>query len=91
METITKQEHSETNRNYETNGSNRYLQNILSKNKRIYLFSAPHGRVALRPELAWNCTVCGNRFRLCLLNCQFEACHEELTKRGVGSLRKSTR
>ena len=30
METETKQGHSETNRSYETNGSNRYLQNILS-------------------------------------------------------------
>ena len=29
-ETETKQGHSETNRSYETNGSNRYLQNILS-------------------------------------------------------------
>jgi exonuclease III len=30
METETKQRHSETNRSYETNGFNRYLQNILS-------------------------------------------------------------
>jgi exonuclease III len=30
METETKQGHSETNRSYETNGLNRYLQNILS-------------------------------------------------------------
>jgi exonuclease III len=30
METETKQGHSETNRGYETNGSDRYLQNILS-------------------------------------------------------------
>jgi hypothetical protein len=30
METETKQGHSETNRSYETNGFNRYLQNILS-------------------------------------------------------------
>ena len=30
METETKQGHSETNRSYETNGSDRYLQNILS-------------------------------------------------------------
>jgi hypothetical protein len=37
METQTKQRHIETNRNYETNGFNRYLQNILSYNKRIYL------------------------------------------------------
>jgi hypothetical protein len=29
LETETKQRHSETNRNYETNGFNRYLQNIL--------------------------------------------------------------
>ena len=28
METETKQGHSETNRSYETNGSNRYLQNV---------------------------------------------------------------
>jgi hypothetical protein len=28
METETKQGHSETNRSYETNGSDRYLQNI---------------------------------------------------------------
>ena len=30
MEKETKQGHSETNRSYETNGPNRYLQNILS-------------------------------------------------------------
>jgi hypothetical protein len=30
IETETKQGHSETKRSYETNGSNRYLQNILS-------------------------------------------------------------
>ena len=30
IETETKQRHSETNRSYETNGFNRYLQNILS-------------------------------------------------------------
>ena len=30
VETETKQGHSETNRSYETNESNRYLQNILS-------------------------------------------------------------
>ena len=30
METETKQGHSETNRSYETNGPDRYLQNILS-------------------------------------------------------------
>jgi hypothetical protein len=30
METETKQRHIETNRSYETNGFNRYLQNILS-------------------------------------------------------------
>ena len=33
----TKQGHSETNRSYEANGSNRYLENILSLNKRIYV------------------------------------------------------
>jgi hypothetical protein len=32
-----KQRHIETNRSYETNGFNRYLQNILSSNKRIYI------------------------------------------------------
>ena len=30
VETETKQGHSETNRSYETNGPDRYLQNILS-------------------------------------------------------------
>jgi hypothetical protein len=30
VETETKQGHSETNRSYETNGLNRYVQNILS-------------------------------------------------------------
>jgi hypothetical protein len=36
-ETETKQRHSKTNRSYEPNGFNRYLLNILSENKRIYL------------------------------------------------------
>jgi hypothetical protein len=40
MGTETKQRNSETNRCYEPNGSNRYLQNLLPPNKRIYpLFS----------------------------------------------------
>ena len=39
----TKQRHSETKRNYETNGSNRYLQNIYSKTKGYTFFLAPHG------------------------------------------------
>ena len=30
MKTETKQGHSETNRSYETNGFNRYIQNVLS-------------------------------------------------------------
>jgi len=29
----------------------------------------------LRPGLAWDCLVLGNRFRPSLLNCQFETCH----------------
>jgi hypothetical protein len=33
----------DTNRCYETNGSNRYLQNILPKPKGYKFFSAPHG------------------------------------------------
>jgi hypothetical protein len=43
METETKKEHSETNRSYETIGSNRYLQNILSPKKGYNFFSEPHG------------------------------------------------
>jgi hypothetical protein len=43
VETETKQGHSETNRSYETNGHNRYLQSILSKTKGYTFFSAPHG------------------------------------------------
>jgi hypothetical protein len=43
METETKQGDSETNRSYETNGSNRYLQNIYSKTKGYTFFLAPHG------------------------------------------------
>ena len=43
METETKQGHSETYRSYETNGSNRYLQNIYPKTKGYTFFSSPHG------------------------------------------------
>ena len=35
METETKQEHSETNRSYETNRFNRYLQHFILKQKDI--------------------------------------------------------
>ena len=37
LETETKQRHMYSNKSYKTNGFNRYLQNILSYNKRIYL------------------------------------------------------
>jgi hypothetical protein len=46
METETKQRHSETKRNYEPNGFNRYVQNISHTTlprKEYTFFSAPHG------------------------------------------------
>jgi hypothetical protein len=44
MKTETKQGHSETNRSYETNGSNRYIYRIFyPKTKGYTFFSAPHG------------------------------------------------
>ena len=43
METENKQGHSETKRSYETNGSNRYPQNIFPKTKGYNFFSASHG------------------------------------------------
>ena len=66
VETETKQGHSETNRSYETNGSNRYLQNIYSYNKRIYLLLStswyllqnwPHNWSQNKPQHIkyWNC------------------------------------
>jgi hypothetical protein len=42
METETKQKHNETNRYYEPNGFNSYLQNIHHKTKEYTSFSAPH-------------------------------------------------
>jgi hypothetical protein len=41
--TENKQGHSETNRSYETNGSNRYLQIFYPKTKGYTFFSVPHG------------------------------------------------
>ena len=41
--TENKQGHSETNRSYETNGSNRYLQIFYPKTKGYTFFSLPHG------------------------------------------------
>ena len=43
METESKQGQRETNRSYETNGLNRYLQNIYPKTKGYTFFSEPHG------------------------------------------------
>jgi hypothetical protein len=43
VEKENKQGHRKTNRSYETNGFNRYLQNILSQTKGYTFFSAPHG------------------------------------------------
>jgi deoxyadenosine/deoxycytidine kinase len=42
METETKQRHSDTNRSYEPNGFNRYLENFSSKTKEYIFFSGHH-------------------------------------------------
>jgi hypothetical protein len=43
IETETKQRHSESNRGYEPNRFDRYLQNILPKTKEYTFFSVLHG------------------------------------------------
>jgi hypothetical protein len=43
METETKQRHSETNKDYEPNRSDRYLQNISPQTRDYSFISAPHG------------------------------------------------
>jgi hypothetical protein len=52
METETKQKHSETNRSYEPNGSNRYFRKFHPKVKEYTFFSAPHGTFSKNVHIA---------------------------------------